>query len=164
MSDLLLREPGGFFKLEDGSGFLDLERTRSDLIADIRAGIAANLATVTDTQIVRYQLANPSTPSIAVFPAQTEYNQAMSRGLDKYTFTVQAIVSVAVDENGQQQLDDFLEPSGSTSIRAAVESDRTLGGAVQNLQVTRVSGYTLFGDSPPVLGAEWTVEVWASGQ
>jgi len=131
-------------------------------VSEIRAGLAANLATITGTQIVSYQLSNPTTPSIAVFPAGVDYNQAMARGLDKWTFTVQAIVSASVDQNGQQLLDSYLAPTGSTSIRAALESDRTLGGKVQNVQVTRVSGYTLFGDTPPVLGAEWTVEVWAT--
>ncbi len=136
----------------------------STTVGDIRDGIAANLATITNTQILSYQLSNPTTPSISIFPAGTDYNQAFNRGLDRWVFTVQAIVSVVSDENGQQQLDAYLAPTGSTSIRAAIESDRTLGGAAQNCVVTNASGYTLFGDTPPVLGAEWTVEVWCSGQ
>ena len=136
----------------------------STTVSQIRAGLATNLATVTGTQILSYQLANPTTPSIAIFPAGTEYNQAFNRGTDKWTFTVQAIVSVATDQNGQQQLDAYLAPSGATSIRSAIESDRTLGGVVQNLVVSAASGYTLFGDTPPVLGAEWTVDIWCSGQ
>ncbi len=134
-------------------------------MTQIRDGLAANLATVTGAQISSYQLSNPTTPAFAIFPAGTEYNQAMARGLDRWTFTVQAIVSASVDQGGQQQLDSYLAPSGSTSVRAALEADRTLGGAVQNLQVTGVSGYVLYADAqPPALGAEWTVEVWASGQ
>ena len=133
-------------------------------VSQIRAGLATNLATVTGAQISSYQLANPTTPAFAIFPAATEYNQAMARGLDKWTFTVQAIVSAAVDQNGQQQLDEYLAPTGSTSVRAALETDRTLAGVVQNLVVTRVSGYVLYADAqPPALGCEWTVDVWASG-
>ena len=133
-------------------------------VTQIRSGLAANLATVTGAQILSYQLANPTTPSIAIFPAGTQYNQAFNRGIDQWTFTVQAIVSIAVDQNGQQQLDAYLAPTGATSIRAAIESDRTLGGVALNLVVESASGYTLFGDTPPVLGAEWTVQVWCSGQ
>ena len=134
-------------------------------VAQIRSGIATNLATVTDVQVLAYVLSNPTPPAFAVFPAACDYNQAMARGLDRWTFTVQAIVSAASDQDGQKQLDTYLAPTGSTSVRAAIESDRTLGGVVDNLVVTRVSGYQLYADERGAnLGAEWSVEVWASGQ
>ena len=59
----------------------------------------------------------------------------------------------------------MLAPTGATSVKAAVESDRTLGGVVESLRVTQCSGYqtyTLPGDRQ-VLGAEWTVEIHAAG-
>lgn len=134
-------------------------------VADIREGLAANIATITDVQVSSYMLANPSPPSIHVFPAAAEYTQAFNRGLDKWTFTVQAIVSASVDTAGQQLLDEFLAPTGDTSIRAAIESDRTLGGVAENLTVTGVSGYQLYADDRGAnLGAEWTVEIWCSGR
>lgn len=133
-------------------------------VTQIRSGIAANLATVTATQISSYQLSNPTLPALAVFPAGVEYNQAFNRGVEKWTFTVQALVAYTSDVDGQQLLDAYLAPSGSTSVRAAIESDRTLGGVVHALEVTRASGYVLYADAqPPVLGAEWTVDIYASG-
>lgn len=46
-------------------------------------------------------------------------------------------------------------------VHEALESDRTLGGVVDDLRVTKHSGYRSYGtpgsDKPPRLGAEWTV-------
>jgi len=51
------------------------------------------------------------------------------------------------------------------SIKAAVESAPTLGGLIDDLQVTRVSGYERFQleSGPDALGATWTVRLLASG-
>jgi hypothetical protein len=52
------------------------------------------------------------------------------------------------------------------SVKAAIEADKTLGGAVNQAQVTQVSGYRKFGvDTSPVkyLGAEWTVVAIGTG-
>lgn len=134
-------------------------------VAQIRSGLATNLATVTGSpQVLAYMLSNPTPPAFAVFPAATSYDEAMARGLDKWTFTVVAVVSAAVDQDGQKNLDLYLAPSGGYSIKAAIESDRTLGGVVSNLRVTQVSGYRVYADDRGAnLGAEWTVEIYASG-
>lgn len=134
-------------------------------LAQIRSGLATNLATVTGSpQVLTYVLSNPTPPAFVIVPASTEYDQAMARGLDKWTFRVVAIVSAASDQDGQKTIDAYLAPSGSTSIKAALESDRTLGGVVQNLRVTQVSGYILQEEAGiPNLTAEWTVEVYATG-
>lgn len=138
------------------------ETTVSLTVSDIRAGLAANLATITNTQVTAYILANPMPPAIMVAPGETQYDQAFNRGHDLWTFTVQVLVGAAADQGAQATLDAYLAPSGSGSIKTAIESDQTLGGKVLNLQVTQCSGYRLYGDNPPVLGAEWTVQIRAA--
>lgn len=134
-------------------------------LTQIREGLAANLAAIDGCQVSAYMLSNPTPPTVHVYPGDIDYDLAMHRGLDKWTLTVQAFVGMVSDQGAQVKLDAFLAPSGATSVKAAVESDKTLGGLVSDLQVVSCSGYRVYAreSGGPVLGAEWTVEVLASG-
>lgn len=137
-------------------------------ISDIRAGIAANLAPLApDAQVSAYMLDAPTAPCVYVYPAQIDYDQAMHRGLDRLLFTVRAAVQPSLDRGGQASLDEYLAPSGAKSVKALIESDVTLAGLVAGLRVVACSGYKKFlpeqAQGPILLGAEWTIEVFASG-
>lgn len=55
-------------------------------------------------------------------------------------------------------LDELLEDEGERSVKALLEADHTLGGAVAELFVAGHSGYRVYPTpNGPVLGAEWTV-------
>lgn len=131
--------------------------------AQIRAGLAANLASIADTQISAYMLASPTPPVIQVLPERVEYHGAMQNGLERNRYTVQAFVGFTSDVGAQKKLDKMLEPTGATSVKAAVESDATLAGVVEHLTVTEATGYRVYaleGARGPVLGCEWTVEIF----
>jgi hypothetical protein len=68
-------------------------------------------------------------------------------------------------ETGQQLLDAFLVDTGSTSVRAALEADCTLGGVVQDLRVRGWRDYhfshRMFPAGPPAWGVVFPVEIWA---
>lgn len=131
----------------------------------IRTGLATNLSALADIQVSAWMLANPTPPTIHVFPASATYDLAMQRGLDRWTLTVQAFVAAVSDIGAQKLLDALLASSGARSVKAALESDQTLGGAASAVRVTGSSGYKIFAvdGRPPVLGAEWQVEVLATG-
>lgn len=134
-------------------------------LTSIREGLAANLSALKDVQVSPYMLANPQPPSAHVFPADISYDQAMVRGVDQWTFTVQAFVGLIDAKGAQVKLDALLAPSGSQSVKQLLEVDRTLAGVVADLHVTGCSGYRVYprDPNPPVLGAEWTVSVLATG-
>ncbi len=143
-------------------------------VADIRQGLVANLRTVfplSDSQISGYVLSAPTPPffDIEIADAGIEYDLAAARGLDKWTFTVRGCVARTSDKGSQVTLDDYLESSGGISVKAALESDITLGGIVEALHVTHATGPKTIGvaaHSQPANvyhGAEWTVEVYARG-
>jgi hypothetical protein len=48
-------------------------------------------------------------------------------------WTINVVVGRYVDRNSFTILDGFLSYSGATSIRAAIEGDKTLGGVCQTL-------------------------------
>ena len=132
-------------------------------IAQIREGIATNLATIADVQVSAYMLAQPTPPAIHVLPGEISYDRASARGLDEVMMLVQAFVAFSSDIGAQKRLDTMLAPSGAGSVKAAIESDPTLGGTVSDLHVRSASGYRslLVEGRGLVLVVEWTVYIMA---
>jgi len=130
-------------------------------LAQIREGLATNLREITGCQVSAYMLSQPTTPCLYVVPGDIEFDQAMQRGMDRWTFRVVALAGLASDIGAQKKLDEFLAPSGATSVKAAVEADRTLGGVVDDLRVTAATGYRTYGQpgGQVHLGVEFTVDV-----
>jgi len=137
-------------------------------LAQIREGLAANLSAIPNVQVSAYMLSSPTPPTLWVFPEETDFDLTMQRGLDCYHLTIQAYIGAVADEGSQVLLDTLLDPASATSVKAAVEADRTLGGAVESLRVTKQTGYRLYQvpnmghatSMAQILGCEWTVEVY----
>lgn len=140
------------------------------ILTEVREGLAANLAAITPLQVADggYILSSPSPPASEIFPGgpagSIVYDKAMQRGLDVIPFTVRVYVSLVSEIGGQKNLDEYLEPSGPMSVKAALESDTTLGSAAEDLHVVSCTGYRqfLFEGRPPLLGAEWHVDVYVN--
>ena len=132
------------------------------LVADIREGLKANLETIDGFQVNAYALSNPTSPSMDIELSKTTYDAAMRS--DNWRFTVSAFVALTSDIGAQKRLDELLSTSGARSVKAAIESDCTLGGVVDDLRVTETSGHKTFagGTGGKLLGAEWLLEVLAS--
>jgi hypothetical protein len=131
----------------------------------IREGLAANLAGIEGLNESAYLHANPTPPAAEVQPSEIVYDGAFSRGMDTWQLVVRVFVGVTSDRGAQARLDRMLESTGDDSVKAALESDCSLGGACDDLRVTGCSGYRIFSRDgmPPVLGAEWQVQVIATG-
>ncbi len=131
-------------------------------VGALRAGLAANLATITGLRATAIQPDNPIPPQAIVFPTSITFDRTFKRGLDEYTFTVTLIGTRADARNGESIMDGYCAPTGAGSIKTAIESDRTLGGAAQTLHVTELSAYgsTSIGDTL-YLTADFTVIVYA---
>lgn len=135
-------------------------------LSDIREGLAANLAALDGVQVSAYMLASPQAPSGHIVPDFIAYDSAMGRGHDDWRLKIQVFVSLAGgDRAAQVRLDSFIASSGSQSVKALVESDKTLGGIAEDVRVVSCSGYQLFvfDGRPPLMGAEWLVDVLATG-
>ena len=84
------------------------------------------------------------------------FDATFGRGTDTLAFTVRGIVG-AVDSVGAQKL---LSQWVSGAVKTALQSDRTLGGLVDDLRVTDYSGdqYANISGVDYVYG-DWTVDV-----
>ncbi len=138
-------------------------------LKNIRAGIAVNvLRSIPQSQCTGYLLENPQSPAFEVEFHGIDYEGSMSRGLDTYEFIVRGLASSSIlDAAAQQTLDLWLESTGATSIKAALEFDRSLGGSANDAEVIRVGPIREFSpiSSPGTkyYGAEWTLRVLAPG-
>jgi len=130
----------------------------------IRDGLKTRLA----TSSVLIQVADTvpdviSPPCAIVFPGSpvVEYHEAMGNGLDRFLFTVQVLAQRFDLAANQDMLDAMI--SGSSSIRALVEGDRTLDGSASDCQVVSASGYGLRSAmETDYIGCDWRVEVFAT--
>lgn len=105
-------------------------------VSQVATGLAANLATITGLRTSTRQPEQLNPPF--AFPTLTSltYHGAMGGGNVIMEWTVTAIVGRWVDRNSYTILDGYLSYSGVTSLRAAIESDSTLGGVARTLVVT----------------------------
>lgn len=132
------------------------------LITDLRTRIATNLATITGLRTSPEMPDNPNPPIALVRPVTVEYNQAMARGMTKYTFVVVVIVGRAEERTAQRALDAYCSSTGTSSIKNAVESDKTLGGNAYDCRVTEMRNYTPIQlQEGTYLAAEFSVDVFA---
>lgn len=110
-------------------------------VSDLRSGIATNLATITGLRTSAFVPDNPTPPIAVVVPQRIEYDAAMNRGMDTYTFDVLVIAQRMSERNAQSLLDGYCNPTGSSSVKTALEADTTLGGKAFDLRVTEMSNY-----------------------
>ena len=133
-------------------------------IASIRAGLATNLATITGlrTNSTGTIPDNVNPPYAIVSPSSIDYHRAFSNALSTYNFTVTVVVGRGDDRTAQRNLDVYCSPTGSSSIRVAIESDRTLGGVVFDTIVTGMRNYgsVTIGETN-LLAAEFDIAVQA---
>ena len=132
-------------------------------ISLMRAAIATNLGTIAGLRTSPEMPDNPNPPIALVRPVTVEYNQAMAKGLTRYSFVVVVIVGRAEERTAQRSLDAFCSSTGASSIKNAVESDKTLGGNAFDTRVTEMRNYTPIQlNEGTYLAAEFAVDVFAN--
>ena len=103
----------------------------------------------------------PPTAVVGVVES-VEYDTSMARGADTYTIPIFLYVSRVDAQDSQETLDSYLASSGSSSIKAQIESDQTLGGSAQSCRVVDADNYGVYTvNNIDYLGVEFGVEVIA---
>ena len=132
-------------------------------LADIRQGLAANLQALPGVEVYEREGGMVNVPCVVVVTPSIDYHQSFSAaGLCRYDFRLMALVQSADSDQSGIDLDAYADPTSPTSVRVAVESDRTLGGIADDLICTsfrplsseEVSGIGYW-------GGEFTVTVYA---
>ena len=133
------------------------------LISELRTGLAANLATITGLRTAATVPDNPNPPIAIILPQGVEYDNTFGRGMNTYTFAVTVIVGRVSERSGQNALDAYVSSTGSSSIKLAIESNKTLNGKAFDLRVTDSRNYgELTVGEVTYLSAEFTVLCYAN--
>lgn len=131
-------------------------------ITDIRNGLASQLATISGLRTTTETPDTISPPIAIVNLANLNYDRAFQRGLDEYNFVVTVIVGRVGERSAQRLLDSYVSTTGSSSVKLAIESDKTLGGKCDSLRVTDMRNYgSIVVGEITYLAAEFNVVVFA---
>ena len=131
-------------------------------VTEIKTGIANALDNITVLRAYAQQPDNVNAPFAWPMLESITYNGAMRGGLVTHIFNVSVVVGRSAERTAQTALDGYLSYEGTTSVRAALESDRTLGGVVSNLLVESASNIsTLDGNDTTYLMVDFRVVVYA---
>jgi hypothetical protein len=107
-------------------------------ISTIRDGLATNLGTISGLRTSADLPDNPSPPIAVVALNNIQYDQAMNGGLVIYTFTITVIVGRVSERSAQNKLNAYAS-TGAGGVKAALQSDKTLGGAAYDVQLTEMT-------------------------
>jgi hypothetical protein len=131
-------------------------------ITDLRAGLATRLATISGLRTTTETPDTVSPPIAIINVANVNYDRAFQRGLDEYNFVVTVIVGRVGERSAQRLLDSYVSPVAPSSVKLAIELDRTLGGKCDSLRVTDMRNYgSLVIGEITYLAAEFNVVVYA---
>ena len=102
-------------------------------VSQVATGLATNLATIAGLRTSAFQPEQLNPPFAFPTLNRIEYHKAFGGGNVQMRFTIIVIVGRYLDRVAHANLDGFLSYDGATSLRAAIEGDRTLGGVAQTL-------------------------------
>jgi hypothetical protein len=101
--------------------------------ANLHDAIATALATVPGLRVADH-LPEAVSPPMAVIQIQSvTYHRAMKGGSSEWKYVISVVAGRMGERSAQITLDGWMSWDGSQSIRAAIESDRTLGGNCSTL-------------------------------
>jgi hypothetical protein len=132
-------------------------------IALIRSGIATNLRNgVPGLRVSETIPDQPNPPHAVVSLSSVNYDQTFQRGMSEYNFTITVLAGRVAERRSQQTLDSYIS-AGSATIKNAVESDKTLGGAAFDVRVSEMSNIGAVNLGEVIyLGADFNVQVYAT--
>jgi hypothetical protein len=110
-------------------------------VTDMRNALANNLGTISGIRTYADVPDNPNMPAAVVQLQSVRYNGAFDKGLVEYSFAITVIFGRIATIQAQKNLDALIS-TGDRSVKAAVESDRTLAGSAYDLTVTEMTNIT----------------------
>lgn len=133
-------------------------------ISTTAAAIKTRLETISGLQC-RDKMPDNITPPMAVawLKGPIEFDTTMARGCDRYVWAVTVVVCRADAENAQALLYDYLDGSGSSSIKAAVEGGTPpfgLGGIAAGCRVTSATPGDFISGDVTYWAAEYELDIY----
>ena len=128
--------------------------------SNVRDGLKTNLLTITGLRVYDLIPEIPTPPCAIVGQLDFTFDIDNARGLDRAEVDIYVIVQRYSERAGQDALDTFLRGTGATSIKTALEIDRTLGGAVNTLRVTNAQSGTYDSQGNQFISYRYSLTIW----
>lgn len=129
----------------------------------VRTNLKTALTAISGLRVFDYVPDSTNIPTNNAFAIvgqlSMNYDYTLNRGFDSASCQIIVVVGRMSEKDGQSRLDGLLASSGSTSIKAAVEADKTLSGAVQTLRVVSASPGTITSANIDYLSYQYSVEL-----
>lgn len=132
-------------------------------VSQVKTGLATRLSTITGLRAFNYQPDQLNPPIAFANLDSINYHRTMGPlALTEMQFTVSVIVARATERPAEHALDAYTSATGTSSVKAAIEADRTLGGVVDDLIVESATGIqTISANDGDYLGIEFLVRVYS---
>ena len=105
-------------------------------VSTVRDNLKTQIATISGLRVYDTVPDSVNVPAAVVGMLDMDFDATMNRGYDRATLDVILITGRMSERSAQNALDTYLSGSGNSSIKAVVEANKTLSGAVQTLRVT----------------------------
>ena len=131
-------------------------------VSELREGLANNLRSITGLRVSAEVPDNPAPPHAVVQLRSVDYDGSFQRGMTTYNFIITVLVGRVAEREAQRRLDAYVS-NGESSIKLAVEKDKTLDGAAFDVRVSEMTniGAVLLGETS-YLSADFTATVYAN--
>lgn len=110
---------------------MQVEEIRVALASAVRQGVPSLTS-------YDYPAESVVAPAFYAGDFQISYDQSTGGGTDDAYFRCYVLTSRADDRSGHTAIGQYVGRSGPYSVKRAIEADRTLGGVVEDVQVTDV--------------------------
>ena len=135
-------------------------------LAEIRDGLKTTVSNISGLRCYDTIPDNAINFPVAIFiPTEIEFDLAMQRGTDLYTFDMLVAVQRADSRTAQDKLDAFITGSGSSSVRQVIYNNKTLGLSDTDARVVNMTNYAADVNLNGIdgVGANLTIEVYTKG-
>jgi len=135
-------------------------------LSQIRDGLKTTVSNISGLRCYDTVPDNAINFPVAIFiPSAIEFDLAMQRGTDLYTFDMLVAVQRADSRTAQDKLDAFVTGSGSSSIRQIIYNNKTLGLSDTDARVVNMSNYAADVNLNGVdgVGANLEIQVYTKG-
>ena len=135
-------------------------------LSQIRDGLKTTVGNISGIRCYDTVPDNAINFPVAIFiPSAIEFDLAMQRGTDLYTFDMLVAVQRADSRTAQDKLDTFVTGSGSSSIRQIIYNNKTLGLSDTDARVVNMSNYAADVNLNGIdgVGANLEIQVYTKG-
>lgn len=137
-------------------------------VRQIREGVATRLDTIAGLRVFSSVPGQFSPPAGIVGMPERPETESFGHGTDRWDLSIWIVVARQADAQSEKNLEGYLNPTGASSVRAAMYADKTLGSVVNDLfELSAEATNFVFGSSGNevnYIGLEFIYKILAAGK